>query len=91
MKGNGVKRGYTLTEADITDVAPTILYLMGCPIPEDFDGKVLVDAFEPSFIKSHSVRYRESAEEGISAKLGVVSKEDIRKIEEQLRGLGYME
>ncbi|MFB2938281.1 alkaline phosphatase family protein [Aerosakkonemataceae cyanobacterium BLCC-F154] len=41
-KGPGIEAGSTLTEAHAIDLAPTILELMGAPIPEYMDGKPLL-------------------------------------------------
>ena len=43
--GPGVKRGERIAGAEIVDLAPTILYALGRPIPSDMDGKVLLGAF----------------------------------------------
>jgi len=48
VKGPHIKRGYGIGRADIIDVAPTLLHLLEIPIPQDMDGKVLKDVFEPS-------------------------------------------
>jgi predicted AlkP superfamily phosphohydrolase/phosphomutase len=48
MKGKNIKKDLIIENAEIIDIAPTILYLMGVPIPSDMDGKVLKDAFESS-------------------------------------------
>ncbi len=45
--GPGVKRGYHIKRTVSTmDVAPTILYALGIPIPEAWQGDVLVEIFE---------------------------------------------
>lgn len=44
--GKGIKKGETITNAEIIDLAPTILHIMGIPIPRDMDGKVLTEIFE---------------------------------------------
>ena len=40
MKGEGIKQGQ-IAGAAVTDVAPTILYLMGIAVPPEMDGHVL--------------------------------------------------
>jgi len=46
MAGENLKVGATINNAQITDLAPTILYIMGIPIPSDMDGRVLKDIFK---------------------------------------------
>ena len=46
INGPGIKKGKFIKGVRIFDLAPTILHLMGCPIPKDMDGKVLETIFE---------------------------------------------
>lgn len=57
IKGPNIKK-IEIERADITDITPTILHIMGMPIPDDLDGKVLTDAFEESFLAENPVRYQ---------------------------------
>jgi len=43
--GPGIKKGQRIY-AKIYDIAPTILHLFGLPIPNDMDGRVLMEIFE---------------------------------------------
>jgi len=45
--GPGIKKGYKIENAKIYDIAPTILHIFGLPIPNDMDGRVLMEIFEP--------------------------------------------
>jgi predicted AlkP superfamily phosphohydrolase/phosphomutase len=45
--GPGIKKGYEIKGAKIYDIAPTILHIFGLPIPNDMDGRVLTEIFEP--------------------------------------------
>ena len=80
----------TITGAKIVDVAPTILYAMGLPVPRHMDGKVLEDIFCEEYRESRPIRY-----EGRKSSLpereapSVYTDEETRDIEERLRGLGY--
>lgn len=85
--GPGVKGGVELANAEIIDLAPTILHLMGLPIPRDYDGKVLVDMLEDS---GRAPVYAEDSEWHGGAG-GTYTKEDEAKVAETLRGLGYIE
>ncbi len=44
--GPGIKKDHKIENAKIYDIAPTILHIFGLPIPNDMDGKVLMDIFE---------------------------------------------
>jgi hypothetical protein len=39
-------------------MAPTILHLMGEAVPDDMDGRVLEEIFEPEFLAHHSGQTR---------------------------------
>jgi len=43
--GKGIKKGQKVN-ARIYDIAPTILHIFGLPIPNDMDGRVLMEIFE---------------------------------------------
>jgi predicted AlkP superfamily phosphohydrolase/phosphomutase len=43
--GPGIKKGEIIEKAKIIDVAPTILHILGIPIPSDMDGRVLKEIF----------------------------------------------
>jgi len=44
--GKDVKKRHEIKNAEIYDLAPTILHILELPIPEDMDGKVLTEIFE---------------------------------------------
>ena len=92
MTGGPVRRGLDLKEANIMDIAPTVLYLLGEPIPEDVDGGILFDVLDPDYVASHPSRTSCAATDGsaLSPTAGY-SQEDEAIIEERLRGLGYIE
>ncbi|MDH4136439.1 MAG: alkaline phosphatase family protein [Anaerolineae bacterium] len=87
--GPHIKRGTRLANAQIIDLAPTILYLLDVPIPSDMDGHVLEDTFEDAFVQSHSPQLEEVASHWISKEYED-SLEDKKAVEERLRGLGYI-
>ena len=45
--GQKIKRDHEIKSAKIYDIAPTILHIFGLPIPNDMDGRVLTEIFEP--------------------------------------------
>ncbi|MFW6116315.1 MAG: alkaline phosphatase family protein, partial [bacterium] len=55
--GNHIREGFRIRDARIEDLAPTILHLHNYEVPVDMDGEVLVDLFDPEFIKRHPVKH----------------------------------
>ena len=47
-KGPFIRRSYKVNGIHIRDLAPTILHLLGLPIPEDLDGKMKGEIFIPN-------------------------------------------
>lgn len=83
--GRGIRAGATLTDARIMDLTPTILHLMGLPVPRDMDGGVLTAALT----LDRSVEYEEVQTTGANAQVGL-SAEETAEVEERLRSLGYL-
>jgi predicted AlkP superfamily phosphohydrolase/phosphomutase len=71
------------------DLAPTILHLSNCPIPNDMDGRVLHESLKGSSEGARrKVRYIESSTSSVHEQ--VLSHEEQQVIEERLKSLGYM-
>jgi predicted AlkP superfamily phosphohydrolase/phosphomutase len=85
-----------LTALNIEDVAPTILYLMGLPIPSDMDGEVLAQSLSPSYLESQPIRIGEPlglwpSEDEAKFSDEATPDEDEERIRDRLRGLGYID
>ena len=91
VAGPGIRQGAVLDGARLIDLAPTILYVLGLPIPSDMDGWVLVNLFEPEFAAAHPIRTGPAM--GISELQPSPDApcEEVSLIEERLRSLGYLE
>jgi len=60
--GNSIKKGKTIKQATLYDIAPTILHIFGLPIPNDMDGRVLTEIFEEdSELAKRKPRYVDSS------------------------------
>lgn len=89
-KGPQINAGVELQGCRIIDVAPTLLYLMGEPVPEHMDGRVLREMVDADLLRRNPVLF---TAEVIAQQSGSVtlSEEEERRISEQLKSLGYME
>jgi hypothetical protein len=84
--------------AELIDVAPSALYLLGQPVPDSMDGVVLVDALDPAFVRETPIRRGPASElpsaasGGDSAALdgGAMTPDEEAEIQARLRGLGYL-
>jgi predicted AlkP superfamily phosphohydrolase/phosphomutase len=91
MQGRGVIReGATLEGAEIQDLAPTILYLLGVPVPRDMDGRVLGNVFTPGFASGRPVEYAAVEESASWLEERGYSSEEEEELTQRLRDLGYV-
>ncbi len=90
-KGPNIKSGIRLKHnAEIADITPTALYLMGLPILAQMDGKVLKAAINTTFLNENPVVISE--EDGyITPTEFKLSAEEEAKTKEQLKALGYLD
>lgn len=76
--------------ASIMDIAPTSLALLGLPVPEDMDGRVLEEWIDPAFLKDHPIRTVPSYEHPGALTSALDEGAVDERILEQLQGLGYL-
>lgn len=99
--GPGIKRDQKV-DAKIYDIAPTILHIFGLAIPNDMDGRVLMEIFEedsefakrkPKYVDPSYYEKKQEIEEKIGREKEEeeYSEEEERLIKERLRALGYLE
>lgn len=89
-EGPTIRPGVELQGARIIDVAPTILHLLDAGVPEDFDGRALVEMFD-EHVASRDVLVRAASDEVAQATTnGEYSADDEQAISERLRALGYI-
>ena len=70
LYGAGVQPGTLLTDAELVDVVPTLIYGAGLPIARDLDGRVLTAAFDRAYLARHPLTFLpsyETLEEGDAA------------------------
>jgi predicted AlkP superfamily phosphohydrolase/phosphomutase len=93
FRGKPFHEGKKLEQVEIVDLAPTLLHILGLPIPEDMDGRVLHEAFKAEFATTHSIatQIHGASDDEPSPQERTYSDEEAVKVEERLRGLGYIE
>jgi predicted AlkP superfamily phosphohydrolase/phosphomutase len=84
----------TISGTTLIDLAPTILHLLGQPIPPDMDGKVLLNVFTPEYNAQYPIIVGDSAAQHTSEEksdLQTLSTDQEDELMDQLRQLGYVE
>ncbi|MFC2029615.1 alkaline phosphatase family protein [Chloroflexota bacterium] len=85
MAGAGIQPGIHLEEANITDLAPTILHAMSVAVPRDLDGRVLSEAFEaPSPVAYSDANIFKD----VSSAPGLTD-DEMAEVQDKLQGWGY--
>ena len=90
-RGPFIRRGARVEDANLVDIAPTILYAMKEPVPRDMDGRVVQQLFEESFSRENEVRLTEAGGNGAGGQDGGYSDQDEEVIARRLKALGYLE
>jgi len=87
--GGPFLRGVALDPPSLADVLPTAVHLLGAPLPDDLDGRVLAEAMDPAYVAAHPVRHS-SSEAGTEDRV-TLSTDDEGEMRKFLQGLGYVE
>jgi len=92
-RGPGIKRGFAAGELSILDVAPTVLYSLGLPVPAELEGRVPEEIYLDGVVKEKPVRRAAAAAGSQAMEQAAVSTEveDEETVLERLRELGYIE
>jgi predicted AlkP superfamily phosphohydrolase/phosphomutase len=90
-QGPHISRKATIEGAGIIDVAPSVLYILGMPIPSDMDGKVLSDLFEEAYTGQTAASYTdERKHEDVCSDEYGYSEEEEESVRLKLEALGYL-
>jgi predicted AlkP superfamily phosphohydrolase/phosphomutase len=90
-RGSDFKSGTEIANARLIDIAPTLLHLLGVPVPEDMDGKVLASAFRPDSLLARPIRSGAASGTSATDRTSGYTDEEAAKVEERLQALGYLE
>ena len=92
-RGPAIRQGLVADELSILDIAPTVLYSLGLPLPEELQGRVPVEIYRDGVLQERPVQKAA----GTVGPGGAVSApvpgelEDEETVLERLRELGYIE
>lgn len=84
--GPAFEPGAEPQNASLLDIAPTVLHLLGVPVPEDMDGRVLTELLRPELCGE--LQKQEAVEAGVSA--ADYGEDDDAVIQQRLADLGYL-
>jgi predicted AlkP superfamily phosphohydrolase/phosphomutase len=88
---NGPATRHGRVRARIEDVAPTVLYLLGEPVPPEFEGRVLTEAISEELLDRRPPEYADEADSVALAGRTTYTGEAVDEVEARLRSLGYVE
>jgi predicted AlkP superfamily phosphohydrolase/phosphomutase len=93
--GPGVLEGRVMSGLSILDVAPILLHSLGLPIPEDLEGHVPTQVFEPDWLQARPVRVgppTRSPDSPATERRSASEDPEIEaEVRARLRALGYLE
>lgn|GEM_PF-3446377 len=89
MYGKPFRKGLNLSKATVYDIVPTVLYLLGLPVPEDMPGEVLEDAILGAFMDRNPIRTVKSYETSELEELERPPEVDDELLQ-KLKALGYI-
>lgn len=87
--GNVFRRGARLDGPSLVDIAPTVLYLLGLPVPRQMDGRVLTEAIKEEHLIEYPVDYSDAELLGRAGGSALTS-QDSEDIKRRLEGIGYI-
>jgi predicted AlkP superfamily phosphohydrolase/phosphomutase len=89
--GPGIATGPVALQAHLCDVMPTVMVLLGLPVPQGLDGRVLEEIISAEYLKDHPVTYAsEVTAPHPSPEHEAYSDQETALIEERLIDLGYL-
>ena len=87
--GQAIRPGSRLELASIYDMAPTLLYLLDQSVPEDMDGRVLLEAISEEHLHANPITLSAPSDTEQPSELEFSPEENVEMIE-RLKQLGYI-
>lgn len=89
--GPAFGRGPAGRQRHVMDLPATLLYLYGLPIPEDYDGTVMVETLASGVLDGRPITYQPGDPATVAAVDYSYSEDESAEVLEHLRSLGYVE
>ena len=91
ISGPGIKQNVrSSTPINLTDIFPTMLYIMGLPVANDMDGEVFIDAFQDNFLAKNKIHHISSYGKREDVTQAPKRSQFDEKIVKRLKALGYI-
>ncbi len=87
--GPAFRAGASPEGANLLDIAPTVLHLLGVPVPDDMDGRVLTEILDPALAPAVASATPAAAADGPAVPVAYTEEEDAA-IQQRLADLGYL-
>jgi len=87
--GDAFRAGQRLEGPSLADIAPTVLCLLGLPVPRQMDGRVLSDAIREEHLIEYPVDYSDTELLGRTGD-NALTTQDSDDIKRRLEGIGYI-
>lgn len=91
-RGPAFKENYEIDQGELYtyDIAPTILYMYGLPIPADMEGEPYLEMFTEEFQSQRELRYVNSSTEKNKTYPAKADKTRNKVLKQRLRDIGYL-
>ena len=87
IKGNVITDPGPNFQPDLIDLAPTVLHLLGLPVPNDLDGRVLEEVLP----RGSEIEYEEVDNSRALPAVGAYTRQEEDIVAQRLTGLGYLD
>lgn len=90
--GPGIRPGRRDARVAMEDVAPTVMHLLGLPVPGEMDGRVVEEMLTPAHLTAHPIDFATGDVERAGRDSTVWEERgEQEQVLERLRSLGYLE
>ena len=92
LKGSQFNTGKLNRSIHITDIAPILLHLFNVSVPDNMDGRIPESIFDAYYMMKNPINYAAGELSPIHDNMDkeTYTEDEVAKIEERLRNLGYM-